>query len=48
MSFIRNYTPGRCKLTCENIQHYTEIQIKVKEQLVLRKAIDINELESEN
>jgi hypothetical protein len=29
----------------ETIQHYTQTQIKVKEQLVVRKDIDVNELE---
>jgi hypothetical protein len=32
-----------CKWTCESIQHYTWIQIKVKKQLVLRKDMDVNE-----
>jgi hypothetical protein len=29
----------------ETIQHYTWTQIKVKEQLVVRKAMDVNEQE---
>jgi hypothetical protein len=32
-----------CKWTRETTQHYTYTQIKVKEQLVVRKAIDVNE-----
>jgi hypothetical protein len=32
-----------CKWTWETIQHYTETQIKVKEQLVVRKNMDVNE-----
>jgi hypothetical protein len=35
----------RCKWTRETIQHYTYTQIKVKEQLVVRKDIDVNEHE---
>ena len=33
------------KLTYETIQLYTQTQTKVKEQLVVRKDIDVNELE---
>ena len=29
----------------KTIQHYTQTQIKVKEQLVVRKDIDVNEHE---
>ena len=29
--------------TRETIQHYTQTQIKVKEQLVVRKDMDVNE-----
>ena len=32
-----------CKWTWETIQHYTQTQIKVKEQLVVRKKMDVNE-----
>ena len=32
-----------CKWTWETIQHYTWTQIKVKEQLVVRKDMDVNE-----
>jgi hypothetical protein len=32
-----------CEWTWETIQHYTWAQIKVKEQLVIRKDIDVNE-----
>jgi hypothetical protein len=32
-----------CKWTCETNQHYTKTQIKVNEQLVVRKDIDVNE-----
>jgi lipoate-protein ligase B len=35
----------RCIWTWETIQHYTETQIKVKEQLVVRKDIDVNKHE---
>jgi hypothetical protein len=35
----------RCKWTWETTQHYTKTQIKVKEQLVVRKDIDVNENE---
>ena len=31
----------------ETIKHYTQIQIKVKEQLVVRKDMDVNEHERE-
>ena len=31
-----------CKWTWETIQHYTWTQIQVKEQLVVRKGIDVN------
>ena len=34
-----------CKLSGETIQHYTQTQTKVKEQLVVRKDMDVNELE---
>jgi hypothetical protein len=34
-----------CKWTGETIKHYTYIQIKVKEQLVVRKDLDVNEQE---
>ena len=34
-----------CKWTWETIQHYTQTQIKVKEQLVVRKDMDVNEHE---
>jgi hypothetical protein len=34
-----------CKWTWETIQQYTWTQIQVKEQLVVRKDIDINEHE---
>ena len=34
-----------CKGTRETIQHYTQTQIKVKEQLVVRKDMDVNEHE---
>jgi hypothetical protein len=30
------------KLTWETIQHYTETQLKEKEQLVVRKDMDVN------
>ena len=30
----------------ETIQHYTQTQIKVEEQLVVRKDIDVNEHET--
>jgi hypothetical protein len=32
-----------CKWTWETIQHYTWTQIRVKEQLVVRKGIGVNE-----
>jgi len=32
-----------CKWTWETIQHHTSTQIIVKEQLVVRKDIDVNE-----
>ena len=35
----------KCKWTWETIQHYTSIQIKVKEHLVVRKDMDVNEHE---
>jgi hypothetical protein len=35
-----------CKWTRETIKHYTYIQIKVKEQLVVRKDLDVNEKET--
>jgi len=34
-----------CKWTWETIQQYTETQIKVNEQLVVRKDLDVNEHE---
>ena len=34
-----------CKWTWETIQHYSWTQIKVKEQLVVRKDMDVNEHE---
>ena len=34
-----------CKWTWETIQHYTWTQIKVKEQLLVRKDMDVNEHE---
>ena len=34
-----------CKWTWETIQHYTCTQIKIKEQLVVRKDMDVNEHE---
>jgi hypothetical protein len=34
-----------CKWTWESIQHYTRTQIQEKEQLVVRKNMDINEHE---
>jgi hypothetical protein len=34
-----------CKWTWETTQRYTYTQIKVKEQLVLRKDMDVNEHE---
>ena len=34
------------KWTRKTTQHYTYTQMKVKEQLVVRKAIDVNEHES--
>ena len=34
-----------CKWTWETIQHYTRTQIQVKEQLVVRKNMDVNEHE---
>jgi hypothetical protein len=34
-----------CKWTREAIKHYTYIQIKVKEQRVVRKDLDVNEKE---
>ena len=34
-----------CKWTWDTIQHYTRTQIQVKEQLVLRKDMDVNEHE---
>ena len=34
-----------CKWTWETIQHYTRTQIQVKEQLVVRKDMDVNEHE---
>jgi phage-related minor tail protein len=33
------------KGTWETIQHYTQTQIEVKEQLVVRKDVDVNEHE---
>ena len=30
----------------DTIQHYTQIQIKVQEQLVVRKDMDVNEHET--
>jgi hypothetical protein len=33
------------KRTWETIQHYTQTQIEVKEQLVVRKDVDVNEHE---
>ena len=38
-------TGNACKWTRETTQHYTWTQIKVKEHLVVRKAIDVNEHE---
>jgi hypothetical protein len=38
-----NMIGNACKWTRETTQHYTWTQIKVKEQLVVRKAIDVNE-----
>jgi len=32
-----------CKWTWETIKHYTWTQIQVKEQLVVRKDMDVNE-----
>ena len=40
-----NMIGNACKWTRETIQHYTWIQIKVKEQLVVRKEMNINEQE---
>jgi hypothetical protein len=34
-----------CKWTWETVQHYTWTQIKVKEQRVVRKVMDLNEHE---
>ena len=34
-----------CKWTWETIQHYTRTQIQKKEQLVVRKNMDVNEHE---
>jgi hypothetical protein len=34
-----------CKRTRETVQHYTQTHIKVKEQLVVRKDMDVNEPE---
>ena len=34
-----------CKWTWETIQHYILTQIKVKEQLVVRNGVDVNEHE---
>ena len=34
-----------CKWTWETIKFYTETQIKVKEQLVVRQDMDVNEHE---
>jgi hypothetical protein len=34
-----------CKWTWKTIQHYTWTQIQVKEQLVVRKDMDVNEHE---
>ena len=34
-----------CKWTCETIQHYTRTHIQVKEQLEVRKDMDVNEHE---
>jgi hypothetical protein len=34
----------RCIWTRETIQHYTSTQIKVNEQLVVRKDMDVNEI----
>ena len=34
-----------CKWTWESTQHYTKTQINVKEQLVVRKDMDVNEHE---
>ena len=34
-----------CKWTWETIQHYTSTEIKVKEQVVVRKNMDVNEHE---
>jgi hypothetical protein len=36
----------RCKWTKATIQHYTCTQVKVKEHLVVKKNIDVNEHES--
>jgi hypothetical protein len=38
----------RCKLAWETIQHYTSTQIKVNEELVVRKDIDVNEHERQS
>jgi hypothetical protein len=35
----------RCKWMWETVQHYTKTHIKVKEQLVVRKDIDVNDHE---
>jgi hypothetical protein len=35
----------RCKWKREAVKHYTYIQIKVKEQRVVRKDLDVNEKE---
>jgi hypothetical protein len=35
-----------CKWTWESTQHYTKTQINVKEQLVVRKDMDVNEPEN--
>jgi hypothetical protein len=32
-----------CKWKWETIQHYTQTQIQVKEQFVVRKDMDVNE-----
>ena len=41
-----NMIGNACKWTRKTTQHYTYTQMKVKEQLVVRKAIDVNEHES--
>ena len=41
-----NMIGNACKWTRETTQHYTYTQMKVKEWLVVRKAIDVNEHES--